>query len=67
MIKPTGRLGITGSVEVGKTRHQTFELPYHSEHRARISADYHGKSIDRLNPNKALENAKRYPQIGLGG
>ena len=67
MIKPTGRLGITGSVEVGKTKHQTFEVPFHSAHREQVSANYHGKTIDKLNPNRALENARRYPQRGLGG
>ena len=67
MIKPTGRLGITGVTEVGRTKHQTFQLPYHSERQAKVSADYHGKTIEKLNPSKALENAKRYPQTGLGG
>lgn len=67
MIKPTGRLGITGSAEVGRTKHQTFEVPFHSARQAKISADYHGKAIDKLNPNSAMANAKRYPQTGLGG
>ena len=60
-------LSFTGSTEVGKTKHQTFEVPFHSERQSKISADYHGKSIDKLNPNSALANAKRYPQTGLGG
>ena len=67
MIKPTGRLGITGSVEVGPTKNQTFQLPYHSERQSKISANYHGKTIDKLNPNDALDRARRYPQTGLGG
>ena len=67
MIKPTGRLGITGVTEVGKTKHQTFQLPYHSERQSKISANYHGKTIDKLNPNSALDKARRFPQTGLGG
>ena len=67
MIKPTGRLGITGAVSTSKLPHKTFETPFHSEHRAKISADYHGKAIDKLNPSEALANATRYPQTGRGG
>ena len=67
MIKPSGRLGITGTTEVGPTKHQTFELPYHSSRQAKISANYHGKTIDKLNPSDALDKARRYPQTGLGG
>jgi hypothetical protein len=66
-VLPTGRLGITGVTEVGKTKNQTFVLPYHSDHRSQISADYHGKTIDKLNPTDAQNKARRYPQTGLGG
>lgn len=67
MTMTTGRLGITGRSKTGPTKHQTFEVPFHSAHREKVSANYHGKTIDKLNPNTALANAKRYPQTGLGG
>ena len=66
MIKPTGRLGITGATPT-KLTHKTFEVEPHSQRQADISADYHGKTIQKLNPTEAMENARRYPQIGLGG
>ena len=67
MSMTTGRLGITGTTNTGKTRHQTFEVPFHSAHREKVSANYHGKTIDKLNPNSALDKARRFPQTGLGG
>jgi hypothetical protein len=70
MIKPTGQLGITGTSPGTKTKaatHKTFALEPHSAFQANISANYHGKTIDQLNPSKARENAVRFPQTGLGG
>ena len=68
MILPTGRLGITGHSTRGEAkRHKTFEIEPHSRRQARISADYHGKIIDRMNPSRRRDNAVRYPQTGLGG
>lgn len=66
MIKPTGQLGITGTSPV-KLTHKTFTLAPHSARQAKISADYHGKTIDQLNPSEARANARRFPQTGLGG
>lgn len=67
-VLTTGRLGITGHSTKGQAKtHKTFEVPHHSARQAQISADYHGKIIDRMNPSEALANAKRFPQIGLGG
>lgn len=64
----TGRLGITGHSTRGEAKsHKTFETEPHSERQARISADYHGRTIDRMNPSKRKDNAVRYPQTGLGG
>jgi hypothetical protein len=70
MIKPSGQLGITGTSPGSKNKaatHKTFEVEPHSAFQANISANYHGKIIDKLNPSKARENAVRYPQTGLGG
>lgn len=67
MIKPTGQLGITGNMRGQAPKHKTFEVEPHSAHRAKVSQDYHGKVIDKLNPSEAMANAKRFPQIGLGG
>ena len=64
MTLPTGRLGITGSMKGEAPKHKTFEVEPHSARQAKVSADYHGKTIEKLNPSKALENAKRYPQTG---
>lgn len=63
MQLPTGRLNKTSK---RPDQHKTFELP-HSQRQADVSAHYHGKIIDQLNPTEALENARRYPQTGLGG
>ena len=68
MILPTGRLGITGHSTRGQARtHKTFEVEPHSARQARISADYHGRTVDRMNPSTRKDNAVRYPQTGLGG
>ena len=68
MILPTGRLGITGHSTRGQARsHKTFEIEPHSRRQARISADYHGKIIDRMNPSRRRDNAVTYPQTGPGG
>ena len=68
MILPTGRLGITGHSTRGEAKsHKTFEVEPHSERQARISADYHGKIIDKMNPSRRKDNAVTYPQTGLGG
>ena len=68
MILTTGRLGITGHSTRGQAKnHKTFLVEPHSARQAKISADYHGKVIAKLNPSKALDNAKRYAQTGLGG
>jgi hypothetical protein len=64
MILPTGRLN-KGSKR--RETHRTFEVEPHSERQARISANYHGKTIDRMNPSRRKDNAVRYPQTGLGG
>jgi hypothetical protein len=66
MIKPTGQLGITGSTKGQAKAHKTFTLP-HSAYQANVSANYHGKVIDKLNPSDARANAVSYPQTGLGG
>lgn len=64
----TGRLGITGHSTRGEAkRHKTFEVEPHSARQARISADYHGRTVDRMNPSRRRDNAVRYPQTGLGG
>ena len=68
MEMTTGRLGITGHSTRGEARrHKTFEVEPHSARQARISRDYHGKTIDRMNPSRRRDNAVRYPQIGPGG
>jgi len=66
-VKPTGQLGITGNMRGMAKQHKTFETVPHSAHRAKVSADYHGRVIDKLNPSEARSNAKRFPQTGLGG
>lgn len=66
-VLPTGRLGITGNMKGMSPKHKTFEVAPHSAHRAKVSADYHGKVVDKMNPSEAMANAKRFPQIGLGG
>jgi hypothetical protein len=68
MIKPTGQLGITGSTKGSNAnnKHKTFTLP-HSAYQANISANYHSKTVDKLNPSDARTNAVTYPQTGLGG
>jgi hypothetical protein len=48
-------------------KHKTFEVLPHSARQAEVSANYHGKVIDQMNPNDAMANAKRFPQTGLGG
>ena len=68
MTLPTVRLGITGHSTRGQARrHKTFEVEPHSARQARISRDYHGRVVDRMNPSKRKDNARRYPQTGLGG
>jgi hypothetical protein len=70
MIKPTGQLGITGTSPGSKNKaatHKTFEVEPHSARQAKVSANYHGKIVDTMNPSDARENAVRYPQTGLGG
>jgi hypothetical protein len=67
MIKPTGRLGITGASKADSAEHKTFTLPAHSERSANVSQHYHTKVLASLNPSEARENAVRYPQTGLGG
>ena len=64
MILPTGRL--TKSDKRSET-HKTFLVEPHSARQARISANYHGRTIDRMNPSTRKDNAVRYPQTGLGG
>jgi len=67
-VLTTGRLGITGHSERGVAKqHKTFEVEPHSARQAEISADYHGKIVNRMNPSKRKDNARRYPQTGLGG
>lgn len=68
MIKTTGALGITGHSTKGQAKeHKTFVLEPHSARQAQISADYHGKVIAKMNPSTRRDNAKRFPQTGLGG
>ena len=67
MILPTGRLNQDLPGRKRKETHKTFEVEPHSERQARISADYHGKIIDRMNPSRRRDNAVTYPQTGPGG
>ena len=68
MTLPTGRLGTTGHSTRGPaSKHKTFEVEPHSARQARISAHYHGRVVDRMNPSRRRDNAVRYPQTGLGG
>lgn len=71
MIEPTGRLNSKKTVLTKKPSNTSTstvaEVPFNSAHRADISAHYHGKVIDQLNPSKALDTARRFPQTGLGG
>ena len=65
---PTGRLGITGHGTRGEARsHKTFEVEPHSARQAQISANYHGKTVDRINPSKRKDNAVTYPSLASGG
>ena len=64
MILATGRLNKTAK---RRETHKTFEVEPHSARQAEISANYHGKVVSRMNPSKRRDNARRYPQTGLGG
>ena len=63
-VLPTGQLNKTSKRQ---DRHKTFEVEPHSARQARVSADYHGRVISQMNPSKRRDNARRYPQTGLGG
>ena len=68
MIMSTGGLGTRGHSLRGQARtHKTFEVEPHSARQARISAHYHGKIVDQMNPSQRRDNSVRYPQTGLGG
>lgn len=67
-VLTTSRLGITGHSGRGVAKqHKTFEVEPHSARQAEISANYHGKVINKMNPSRRKDNARRYPQTGLGG
>jgi len=63
-VLPTGRLNRPSK---RKMVHKTFEVEPHSARQAQISADYHGQTVDRMNPSRRRDNAVRYPQTGPGG
>ena len=66
-VLTTGRLGITGHSSKAIKPHRTFEVEPHSARQAQISADYHGRVVNKMNPSKRKDNSVRYPQTGLGG